>query len=334
MSFERYAASNSRRIAVSNPALVPLLVQAIWDAHGLGAVKTITSPTLGQNNRIYFVNETYAIRFDTLYTLDNKRETNHRFGGEAWLFKALSAVHGIPVPHFVALDTSCTIAPCEYLITSRLPGDNLIARWQHMDENERRRLVGAAAEALATLHNTPVPFTRWGNVSDIVADKAGGFPSWRAYVENFYRYYAEEAARKEALSLATLATLKRRFSEVQPTLDAVQTPSFVHNDYHWENILYDGDQLTGIVDWEWSVVGDPSLDFKVKAEWERRCPGSGRLFLEAYTALRPFDKAHGQRLAFYRLITHLDDVTAYAGEDFVQHKSAVERLQRALYEPK
>jgi aminoglycoside phosphotransferase (APT) family kinase protein len=43
---------------------------------------------------------------------------------------------------------------------------------------------------------------------------------------------------------------------VLPTLDAVQESRLVHGDYHFGNLLHDGTDIAGILDFEWAMASD------------------------------------------------------------------------------
>ena len=46
-------------------------------------------------------------------------------------------------------------------------------------------------------------------------------------------------------------------------LDPFDTPTLVHGDLSFENVLWDGTQITAVLDFEWSRSGPPDLDLDV-----------------------------------------------------------------------
>jgi len=50
---------------------------------------------------------------------------------------------------------------------------------------------------------------------------------------------------------------------LQQNLPPAQPPAFLHNDYKYDNLILDSNDLTkiiGVLDWEMSTVGDPLMD--------------------------------------------------------------------------
>jgi fructosamine-3-kinase len=72
-------------------------------------------------------------------------------------------------------------------------------------------------------------------------------------------------------------------------------------------MLCDDGQITAVLDFDWAVSGDPAWDFKMDAEWERGCPGSGTGLMRGYRAHRPLDSDYAVRARIYKLIMVLDD---------------------------
>ena len=43
-------------------------------------------------------------------------------------------------------------------------------------------------------------------------------------------------------------------------LAQVRSGALAHCDFHYENILQDGGRLSGLLDFEWAISGDPAYD--------------------------------------------------------------------------
>ncbi|MEX3609638.1 phosphotransferase [Rothia sp. LK2588] len=50
------------------------------------------------------------------------------------------------------------------------------------------------------------------------------------------------------------------------SLDEV-TPTFIHNDLAGHNILWNGDKLTGVIDWDHATIADPAYDWASLGSW-------------------------------------------------------------------
>jgi len=89
----------------------------------------------------------------------------------------------------------------------------------------------------------------------------------------------------------------------------------IHSDYHYENILQRAGRLTGILDFEWALSGDPAYDFISADVREGQIAGSEAIFRAGYHSLGSFDAEHEQRLAVYRLFLRLETAVMHARRD-------------------
>lgn len=73
-------------------------------------------------------------------------------------------------------------------------------------------------------------------------------------------------------------------------LDA--TPAFVHGDLAGDNVLWDGDEVTGVLDWDLAAAWDPAVDIACLAwhGWDtvRQVVGEGAAYQRARTWYRVF----------------------------------------------
>jgi thiamine kinase-like enzyme len=97
-------------------------------------------------------------------------------------------------------------------------------------------------------------------------------------------------------------------------LDNVTTGHLVHSDYQFENLLHRDGVITGIIDFEWAVSGDPARDFRLDEQWDDDCPGSRAYIYEGYQQLRALEPDHEARVLMYKLQFHMDTVDMYAGD--------------------
>jgi aminoglycoside phosphotransferase (APT) family kinase protein len=161
----------------------------IWEAHGLGSIRTITWPARGSINYCLIVNNAYVIRFDIT------GKTVSRFQSEALAYHHLCA-SGVPVPRVVALDQSKELVPYEYLITTRLEGTPVIDGWSDLSVQERERIAYEAGRYLAVIYSHT--FDRFGyklyNYLEFLVDSKR-----RADETQFHQMYAKLHAALQAL---------------------------------------------------------------------------------------------------------------------------------------
>jgi aminoglycoside phosphotransferase (APT) family kinase protein len=144
---------------------------------------------------------------------------------------------GIPIPAPLALDVSCTILPTPYLVVEFIEGTSEIA-------------APALSEAIPQIANHLAAIHRVEGAVEALT---------------FLPQQTERLARM----LQTRPTLPdESLSEgrIRQVLDGAmplvqQNPSvLLHGDYWQGNLLWNGGQLTAILDWEDAAVGDPLAD--------------------------------------------------------------------------
>ncbi len=143
----------------------------------------------------------------------------------------VAATSGLPVPQVLATEFSGDPAA---LLMELMPGSSLIP-----PERPPRRLraLGAAAAALQVVE---VP-------------AASRLPRRDRPIGpvDFDRLRAEAPAQE----------LLQRAEEARDSYRPRRTEGFVHDDMWQGNALWDGDRLTGVIDWECAGVGPAGVDF-------------------------------------------------------------------------
>jgi aminoglycoside phosphotransferase (APT) family kinase protein len=89
----------------------------------------------------------------------------------------------------------------------------------------------------------------------------------------------------------------------------------VHSDFHYENLLQQNGQLSGLLDFEWAFAGDPAADFATAPTRAAMLPGSETTFVAGYQSVRPFDAEHSYRATLYRLFIWLEGAVQEAHQN-------------------
>jgi aminoglycoside phosphotransferase (APT) family kinase protein len=273
-------------------------IAATWQASGLGAVQTLTVPRRGCSNACFIVNENRVLRFQVTEL------PRHKFRTEKIAYELLRASE-IPVPEVLALDESRTLLPYAFLITTRLPGETVYDSWNSLDESTREQLAFEAGRYQALLHQHPLP--AFGSLSQLAE---GGFPTWTAYLEDHVVRHVRQARGEELLDATTTARIEQLLGRFQPLMAAVTTGCLVHRDYHFENILQHEGKVTGIIDFEWAMSGDPAFDHRLD-ETLAECPGSVEPFYAGYATISPLPEHHRLKADFYRLLLCLECIAGW-----------------------
>jgi aminoglycoside phosphotransferase (APT) family kinase protein len=173
---------------------------------------------------------------------------------------------GLAVPDALWIDESGQVLGAPFFVTERVAGtaDTRILRRPEGDP-----AIAAVARQLATeaarLHAVdPAPF---GHLTPVAATDAA--PAQLAYWDELFRRQRLEAH-------PALAYAVRWLRERCPVARRV---SVVHGDLRFGNLLYDGDRLTALLDWEMTHLGDPVEDL-------------GWVYRDLWTPVRslPFDE--------------------------------------------
>ena len=173
---------------------------------------------------------------------------------------------GIPAPRCLAIDPTGEHCRAPALLMSRLPGAQPTvetARLPHFADQ--------LATAIRAIHERVVP--------------PGGLPDFEAYHDVSEFVIPAGAVRLE---------LWKEMYEVLRGPAPEARRAFIHRDFHAGNTVWDGDQLTGIVDWTTASAGPIGVDLShmranmVIAGWQQLADD----YLAAYLTLSDGDEHH------------------------------------------
>jgi aminoglycoside phosphotransferase (APT) family kinase protein len=226
------------------------------------------------------------------------------------------ATDGFPAPRVLlgSIDDRDLGAP--FLIMGRLPGQNL---WDNAfgPDGKKSRILNfthVLANTHAHLHSLdPQPF--------VDALTVGGLNP------NDFTLAGEVRRLQERIERAGLSALADGATWLCANVPPVPvTPAICHGDFHALNIVMDGDQLSGVVDWSQAIVADAAYDVACTTVLLRFGPADAtgimrvmfdrmralpiRRYLSFYASHRQLDKTH---FAYYECVRVLSALT-YASE--------------------
>jgi fructosamine-3-kinase len=196
----------------------------------------------------------------------------------------------VPVAPIIVHDASLTILPRDYLLMKRLPG-NALSNVERVDADHVLTAVGQclaqvhalAANAYGYLgeHQPMKPQKTWAEAFAVM---------WRALLDDIHAtgHYNDEERD----------VLVRLLDAYLPMFDRDVPASLLHMDIWAQNILVnDSGDLTGIVDWDRALWGDPEIEFAVLDY----CGISQPAFWEGYGEERDVSDEAQIRHIFYLL---------------------------------
>ncbi|WP_433797237.1 phosphotransferase family protein [Actinoplanes sp. CA-252034] len=209
-------------------------------------------------------------------------------GAEGRYLRRLAAeAPEVPVPRVL-------YACPDFLVTGRLPGVNLALAGDDVDDVPVREAFGAA---LARVHRL---------TGDRFGYDAGrtGAPTWSAAFHAMIADLLDDAADWDVELPATPGRIRDLITRHERLLDTVRRPALLHFDGWDGNLLVDDGRLTGFVDGERFLHGDPLLDFTSAALFRRIEDEPDNPFVRGYGGVR-FDAPARRRLSLYRLHLYL-----------------------------
>jgi hygromycin-B 4-O-kinase len=211
-----------------------------------------------------------------------------------------------------------------FAISERVPGQRLGA----LSPELRSALLPATFDALDAVGRADVGGSRGYGGWD--GGGNGRLATWRAFltgvIENhadgFYRDW-HRLFERSFLERDVFERIYRRMVEL--AADCPEERALIHNDLHFDNLLGDGERITGVIDWGNACYGDPLYDVAWVSWVYRKDAG-----IDAWTPLR---ERHGARPRFdervgcYQLHVGLDDLRFFARTGRAeQYRSARDRL--------
>ncbi len=192
-----------------------------------------------------FLSDDYAIRIN--------RHPNQRLRREARLCSHLPHKPWAPE----VLSHGGEIG-ADFLIVRRKPGGPLSRAWPEMSLEQRRHSIRQLGEALHELHSTPTPpdLPRLETATHLIDPRCVSpmVPLLVALDELRNRNGVDKAVIRDAEAIVMSAG---------SCLDDYNQHFLVHGDLSFENVLWDGSDLSGLLDFEWCRGGAPDLDLDV-----------------------------------------------------------------------
>lgn len=147
----------------------------------------------------------------------------------------------------------------DWLIVKRVPGEVLSRCWPSMSAHERREAIHQLAGALRALHNTTTP-TDLPDIDSTVPQLLSN----RTFSPVMPLLVAIDRLRElPHMEGRLLERTEALVAEIAPSLTPFNATTLVHGDLTFENVLWDGKQISALLDFEWARSGPADLDLDV-----------------------------------------------------------------------
>lgn len=199
-----------------------------------GQVNTLSEINSGFNNTLFNVNEKFIIKVCT-------DEKNKDLFLKEYNFY-LKNKNNKNIPKFYKFDNSNSKVPYTYEIIEKVNGKTLYYYWYKMSEFERREIIKKLISILKEIHMEKTIKTNWKNeIKNDVLEK----------IEVCKKYFSSD--EYEIVISAIKVYDKYLLDE--------NIYSVIHNDLHFDNIMYDGEKLTLI---DFNDYKNAPIDFEFR----------------------------------------------------------------------
>lgn len=198
----------------------------------------------------------------------------------------------VPVPAIILADFERQTCRRDFLLMERLPG-RVISELS-LDRRGVDRLLGQVGRALRQVH-------------DICGEKYGYIgnhrpmtpqPDWPSAFMVMWHQLLDDIVRCGGYSEQEADGMRRLLDQYLAVFDRKVPASLLHMDVWAENILADErGELTGLLDWDRALFGDPEIEFAVLDY----CGISEPAFWEGYGSERNTSRTAELRRTFYLL---------------------------------
>lgn len=172
----------------------------------------------------------------------------------------LAKAAGVPTYTCLVVDDTREVAPFDYMIMTREPGKPMQG-FSPLPPDLARRLVVQTGRYAALIHTiTPEGFGFFHNdIAKRDQRLVGQYQTLRQHIEAGLEEDLGFLEDAQTITNSQRKTIERLFGKYASLL-SLETPVLVHNDIADWNQLTDGVHITGIMDWDECVGGDPVME--------------------------------------------------------------------------
>jgi aminoglycoside phosphotransferase (APT) family kinase protein len=181
----------------------------------------------------------------------NKVKSAHDMGRE---FRVLSRLNGVysPAPRAMVMCEDLDVMGVPFYVMERRRGVILrqsLPKGLELDATTLRRLCESFVDNLVTMHSVDYEKAGLGDLGKPVG-----------YVERQVKGWTDRYVKAKTDEIPAMMEVADWLEKNRP---AEAGAALIHNDYKFDNIVLDVDDITkiiGVLDWEMATIGDPLMD--------------------------------------------------------------------------
>lgn len=212
------------------------IIEKILEKNNILFPENISRFVSGQINHVYDINNECVLKIEG--DIESKKGL---FKHQPEVIKKLLSV-GAKIPKIIDYGK---INGKEYLLMEKVSGNNLSYRWLNFSDSQKENFLIQLAEQLKEIHsikfnNYALPICRQKRFSD-----------FHEAIKDSIKFKKIDKA-KLSTSFTESVEYLEYFYYKNINLITNEEPVLIHNDFHFENIFYLKDRITGIIDWDWA----------------------------------------------------------------------------------
>ena len=238
----------------------------------------------------------------------------------------------VPVPEVLHYDASRELCDAEYFFMEFVEGDN----FGIIEENLSREASAAYAEMVGAANRelNEMKGERFGLLlgGETPGSAAAGATTWREYFTGVFEDVLRDGEHRDVDLGWDYDAIRALLAEHADCLDEVTEPAFIEWDLWHSNVMVRDGVLTGIIDHERALYGDPLMEAGFVATESDALPGDATFFLRGY-GKDSFTETERMRRRLYNvhLLLIMIIETNYRGHtDMSQYDTARIRLTSVL----
>jgi aminoglycoside phosphotransferase (APT) family kinase protein len=183
------------------------------------------------------------------------RYERHLMESEVAVLRLLENTDAVPVPRVLAYDATRTVHSHDYFLMECVPGSSLSSLNGQLTDAERTAIYTELGRISASING--VASDRFGRCHPDRCTADSWFASIVAMVDDLLL----DAQDRSVELPVSPERLKEAFGNAERELSQVTSPRLVVWDLHPGNVFVENGRITGIIDCDRAIWGDPLLEF-------------------------------------------------------------------------